>query len=75
MPARKDMKAIHIRCEPALFDEAKEAADRAFEGNVAQFSRFAIRNDARLRRALGARYDIVIESLIGQHDVESKEAA
>lgn len=69
---RPDRTAIFIRCEPDFLEEVRAvAADSPFEGNVAQFSRDAIRTAARLRRALGPRYELMIAGLLA--DAEKRE--
>ena len=71
MSERKDRNAIFIRCEPDFITEVKAVAERTHEGNLAQFSRDAIRTTARLRRALGPRYELVIAGLLA--DAAEKE--
>jgi hypothetical protein len=72
MSERKDRRAIFIRCEPAfLADVERAAADPPFAGNVAQFSREAIRDVVALRRALGPRYGVVIADLLATTESEA----
>ena len=68
MAPRKDNRAIHIRCEPAFYDEAQAEAERAFEGNVALFTRDALRTVIRLRRVLGPRYELIISGLLSEDE-------
>ena len=71
---KDDRRAIFIRCEPAfLTDVEGAAAAPPFAGNVAQFSREAIRDVVQLRRAYGARYEMVIADLLA--DAEKAQAA
>lgn len=74
MAKRKDdRRAIFIRCEPAFLTDVEQAAAAPpFAGNVAQFSREAIRDVVQLRRALGPRYELVIADLL---TADEKDAA
>lgn len=69
MPVRKDMRAIHIRCEPEFIEDVQTEADKLFEGNVARFSRDAIKTTVRLRRELGPRYELAIAELLEKEPV------
>lgn len=64
---RADRKAILIRCDEELHDAIKAAATELFEGNMAQFSRDAIRTSMRLRQALGPRFEIEVARLLEEN--------
>lgn len=64
---RTDRKAILIRCDEEFHDMVKMAASELFEGNVAQFSRDAIRTSMRLRQALGPRFEIEVARLLEEN--------
>jgi len=73
MAKRKDeRRAIFIRCESEFLTDVEAAAALPpFAGNVAQFSREAIRDVIALRRALGPRYELVISDLTAETESEA----
>lgn len=75
VPARKEHRGIHIRVEPALHDETAQLAAVTHEGNIARYSRDAIRVVNRLRRVLGPRFELEVARIGSVTDDEKAEAA
>ena len=61
-------RKLFARVDSSVVDRVKDEAERRFQGNDSMVIREALVTYLDLRDKLGSRYDIVIESLIGDRE-------
>ena len=61
-------RKLFARVDSSVVDRVKDEAERRFQGNDSMVIREALVTYLDLRDKLGSRYDIVIESLVGDRE-------